>query len=90
MISCRFSCAECGLTDVLVSVRARDEAINVVEWMEGTVIVAIVRRHRLLSPWCRAKEIKEIKIPLDRDDPDAWVGKQTDRIPPEGGPKKEE
>lgn len=85
-IHCRFSCPQCGLKDVLVSVQARESPdVPVVEWMTDHVIIEMCRRHHLLSPNCHPNSLTDIKIPCEGGEED-WVGKYTELIPPEGGP----
>lgn len=84
MIAVRFSCKECGLKDIRVSVSARQEDEDVVHWVEKVMTVALCQRHALLSPSCRPKQLSDLKIPIEPDDHDGWIGKQTDIVPPEG------
>lgn len=87
MIRCLFTCDGCGLVDQEVEVPAREAPhVNIKWWMEK-VAYAISKRHRQLSPKCRATELKYLKIPIDNV-PDSWIGKQTDTVPPLGDPDK--
>ncbi len=81
-----FSCEKCGLQDVECKVRARAKEEDVAQWFEGVVIAAIARKHTTLSLLCEAKKITYIKIPIDHNDPDGWVGKHTDIVQPKGRP----
>lgn len=81
MITCLFSCEECGLVDCRVKVRARERSDDVDEWIEGTLIEAISGHHSLMSPLCRSKQAIQFKIPIE-DRADFWFGRQTDRVPP--------
>ena len=86
MITVLFTCERCGLKDVHLQVPARESPLDdVCEWMQQTVL-AVSERHGELSPRCRAKRLAALKIPMDKDDPNDWIGKQTDRIPPEDKP----
>lgn len=75
-IGIKYSCAICKTVDREVQVPARlspDE--DVVKWMEETALRRIGQDHFTRMPGCWAKELKNIKIPIDKDDPDHWVGK---------------
>lgn len=63
-IRCFYSCEGCGSRDVAVDVpeRASDD-MDVREWMEDAVR-RILRDHRVRNPFCRAKAMQEIKIPV--------------------------
>lgn len=87
MLTVLFSCAGCGLEDVEVKVPARsspEEDVN--EWMEGEVLTACQGMHELMSPVCMAHKFEFIKIPIPPGEPNAWIGKQTDNVPPKGKP----
>jgi hypothetical protein len=81
MITCLFSCEACGLVDCRVKVRACEEHESVKDWFEGTLLRAIAGHHAIMSPLCRSKEMRSLKIPLEERE-DWWIGRQTDRIPP--------
>lgn len=83
-IACRFSCDRCKLRDVICPVEARAKSMDVISWMNDVVLPTVGRRHHELSPHCRTKQLQDLKIPFDKDDPDGWIGKQTDQVPPEG------
>jgi hypothetical protein len=83
VISVRFSCDGCGLKDEIVQVPARKSEENVVAWMHASVATAYTFHHSVVSPHCTSKNMSNLKIPIDTADPDAWIGKQTDLIPPE-------
>ena len=85
MITCLFSCDGCGLVDSPVRVRDRAENEDVVYWMEKVCMEAVGMQHSLLSPMCRAKKLKYLKIPIDKEE-GSWIGKQTDSVPPKGNP----
>lgn len=87
MITVLFTCRECGLTDCEVAVEAREESQGVIWWMQEVVTVAIRAKHVLLAPLCMAKEMANLKIPIDTSSPDNWIGKQTEIVPPRGLPK---
>lgn len=84
MITILFSCKSCGLTDCDVRVESREKATAAVDWMREVVAAAIAGNHVLMSPLCTAKEMSDLKIPIPGNDPDCWIGKQTDLIPPKG------
>lgn len=85
MLTVLFSCRECGLKDARAKVPARESSsVSVVWWMKEVCLPAVVAAHALLSPVCFPKELHDLKIPLDENDPDGWVGKQTDSVPPKG------
>lgn len=58
-----YSCRTCGLKDVTVQVRAREDNEEVVAWMEacGKVLGA---DHFLRNPHCRTESLSDIKIPI--------------------------
>jgi hypothetical protein len=129
MITVKFSCDQCGLVDVACEVPAREDPdlLDVVQWFQTVVLVAISDLHRALSPTCqsgtlanviivwgcqcnrgrkyedfiwenrhliakyiRARADAELKLPgPENDDPDAWIGKPTNFIPPDGLPPAE-
>lgn len=83
MISIRFTCDECGIKDKLLRVPERKSKDSDVKfYIEQVIGNAIGWAHRELSPKCKAKCMTNLKIPIDDKDPDAWVGKQTDVVPP--------
>ena len=84
MITIKFSCDLCGVKDAIVLVPQRAQEMDVRRWVMNVVGQRITDQHRMLSPSCRATTISAIKIPLDRDDEDGWIGKQTDQVPPDG------
>lgn len=83
MITCLFSCTQCGIVDQEVEVRARKPTEDVVTWMENIVGHTVKARHFLISPHCKATSVQNLKIPLDNTK-DGYVGKQTKNIPPKG------
>jgi hypothetical protein len=65
-ITCKYSCPACGLKRVACPVPARmTEPVTV--WMEATVR-RISADHRLRSPHCHAREMKELLIPMTGTD----------------------
>jgi hypothetical protein len=77
-LTIRYSCKQCGLHDVEVSVPAREfKAYDVRDWMRD-VVHCIADSHRTLRPWCLAKEVTEVKIPLGGD----WIGHPNSKPPP--------
>lgn len=61
-ITCKYSCAGCGLQRVAIDVPARvTEPVKV--WMDATVN-RIAADHRRRSPHCRSQELKELMIPM--------------------------
>jgi len=86
MITVLFSCDACGLVDEECQVRARREDEDVVFYVKNVIASAVAVKHASKSLLCEAKEMKNLKIPIDKDDPDGWIGKQTDQVPPKGLP----
>jgi hypothetical protein len=82
MITVLFSCDRCGLKDAECIVRARAEDDDVVHYVRDVVMHAVAKRHATLSLLCDATSIQNLKIPVDTKDPDGWIGKQTDMVPP--------
>ena len=62
-ITCKYSCAVCGLTDVAVEVQGRKKLQEVTEWVEKVMIVALARDHARRRPWCQPKTLTQVKIP---------------------------
>lgn len=84
MISIRYTCNHCGLTDVIVRVPARESAhVDVKQYIEKIISPYIAKSHRYNSPGC-GKSVVDIKIPIIKNEPGAWIGKQTDIVPPMG------
>jgi hypothetical protein len=84
VITCLFSCDGCGLEDAEVRVRARESHEPVGDWWEGTLVEATLTHHSVISPVCMSRELRELKVPVDPNDPGFWIGKQTDLVPPKG------
>lgn len=83
MISIRFTCNECGIKDKLLRVPERKSPDSDVKfYIEQVIGGAIGHAHHELSPKCKAKTMTNLKIPFDDKDPDAWIGKQIDTVPP--------
>ena len=68
MITIRYSCPDCGLVDVSVQVPAREdpEPEGVIRWMEKVVLPTVGADHHTRSPKCNPKELKDLKIPIDK------------------------
>ncbi len=58
-----YTCDGCGLQKAKVNVKARTTE-DVALWMERTAIHDIAQDHARRSPFCAAKTIKEIMIPM--------------------------
>lgn len=65
-ITVKYSCDVCGLTDVQVEVRAREDE-DVTTWMDQTVR-RIARHHSGTSPFCTARTLKNLMIPITNAD----------------------
>lgn len=74
MITCLFSCDGCGLVNSPVKMSPRVEGEDILEWMEK-LTEKISEQHLFLSPVCNSRKMKEVKIPLPKED-GAWIGKQ--------------
>lgn len=61
-----YSCPECGLVDIPVKVRARDQE-DVIEWMRATIPL-IGKDHHRRSPECYPAQLRDVKIPMDGTD----------------------
>lgn len=59
----RYTCPRCGLIDVCVGVRFREEAESVVKYVQEVVLLAIGQDHHHRSPRCSAPTV-DLKIPL--------------------------
>ena len=78
MLTCFYSCRECGLVKAEVKVMARQSPnTDVRDYMEGVVFPAVGRDHRRRSPQCKAERLQDLYIPLPEKDSNAWIGKQT-------------
>jgi hypothetical protein len=84
-----FSCDQCGLVDEKVLVPERLEREDVVHWVREVVGKAVREAHLKKSLLCEAVGFQNLKIPVDRTDPDAWVGKYIETVPPSGDKKDE-
>lgn len=81
-ITCRFSCSVCGLKHEKVQVRARrSPEEDIVKWMNYVVVRTISERHQILSFTCPAIRVEDLMIPIDKDDPEFFVGKYTPLVP---------
>lgn len=58
-----YTCNDCGLSDVKVAVTAR-VAEDVTVWMEETVVPSVTWDHFKRSPYCMAKKLSQLKIPI--------------------------
>lgn len=67
-IGCKYSCPLCGLTRIEVAVPIRAADVDVVAWMEGSLIVALSNDHRERSPHCHPDELRDIMVPTDGRD----------------------
>lgn len=63
MITVLFSCDGCGLADKKVEIRFRRPDEDIAHWMNH-VAGAVSRCHSAARPRCRARKMKELKIPL--------------------------
>jgi hypothetical protein len=66
-VQIQYKCRLCAITNGRVTVKARTLSDNILEWMDKVVIEAIAKDHRHRSPLCLAKEITEVKIPVQDD-----------------------
>lgn len=67
-----YSCKECRLKDRMVTIQARANE-DVIQWTEGVLLVGIAKDHSIKSPFCTAKEITEVKIPISEKE-NAGIG----------------
>jgi hypothetical protein len=76
MITLRYSCPECGLVDIAVQVPAREdpEPEAVLTWMQQVVLPTVADDHNKRSPNCHPKELKDLKIPFDKNS--EFIGQQ--------------
>lgn len=61
-----YKCA-CMTTEVLIDVPGRRPGEDVVTWMERIVRPWLGEDHRLRSPFCQAKAVEYLKLPLPED-----------------------
>lgn len=67
----RYSCRACDVQDVKLQVPMRESPeVPVVKWMEVT-IQQVANHHRTQFPWCRAKSLQDLKIPIENAE---WIG----------------
>ena len=69
-ITVRYSCTLCGVRDRTLAVPAREEAENVVVWMERTIGLVGADHHKQ-QPGCIARQLHDLKIPMDGAE---WIG----------------
>lgn len=62
-ITVLYSCAGCRLRNATVVVPARESTEDVAVWMNDTVR-RVSADHRRRSPFCRARAMQEVKIPM--------------------------
>lgn len=66
-----YSCTLCGVRDVRAELPARESPdVPVVTWMHDT-IARIAQHHREQHPNCIAKQLHDLKIPMDGRE---WIG----------------
>jgi len=82
MITILFSCDVCGLVDAECKVRAREKGEDVAHYVQNVIGREVAYQHQLQSFTCPATSFQNLKIPIDKNDPDCWIGKQTDILPP--------
>jgi len=78
LITLLYSCPSCGLKDRKCIVPERDRADDVTVWLHEKVMPCIRDDHASASPRCRAKTIADLKIPVDKNNPDHAIG---ERVP---------
>lgn len=67
----QYSCTVCAVRDVKVEVPVRESPdVDVVQWMKQT-IARVAGHHRNLHPYCLAKALHDLKIPMQGVE---WVG----------------
>jgi len=65
-IRCFYSCSLCGITRQHVDVPERDPGTHdVVEWLNGVAVPALMIDHEQQSPGCRPRKFAEVGIPVD-------------------------
>lgn len=75
-ITVKYSCAICGIHNREVEVPARESPDeDVKHYVEQVIGEKIGFDHMSHSPECFASVMKDLWIPLPKDDPDAWIGK---------------
>jgi hypothetical protein len=63
-ITCKYSCALCGLKRVAVEIPMRASDETAVHWMEQLVIPNLVADHEQRSPACHPETLSELLIPM--------------------------
>lgn len=63
-IDCMYSCTVCGIVKAHVKVRLREEAENVVDWLQKVATPAFVADHERRSPDCRPTFFADVYIPI--------------------------
>lgn len=63
MITVYFSYEECGVEKVKAFVRDRKDREDVTKWYKE-MQECVALHHSIMSPHCRAKQIKEVAIPI--------------------------
>lgn len=81
MITAKYTCKQCGLTEVEIQVPARQSPnSDVKDWVEGVVGQSVRRDHHRRSPDCTCGKV-DLWIPIPKDEDlkdgeDYWIGKQ--------------
>lgn len=74
-LKAKYSCEACKVVDevVLIPERVSPDS-DVSEWF-GLSLKEIRNAHARRHLLCETTELKMIKIPIPKNDPDAWIGK---------------
>ena len=76
MITVKYSCKRCGLSDRECIVPARESPHDdVKEYVETVVAVCVGEDHARTSPACASTLMSKLMIPRNAEDPDYWIGK---------------
>ena len=74
-ITIESTCGDCHIRDMKVNVPARlSPNQDVKKWMDKVGEI-VSFQHSLFSPECKATHLDNLKIPIDKEDPDHWIGK---------------
>jgi hypothetical protein len=63
-ITCKYSCDECGLHRVEVTVPARPKSMDIARWVQNVAAYMVYADHSCRSPKCRSNTMSEMMIPI--------------------------
>lgn len=64
MTSVTYTWVTCGTFDRTVRVNKRRPDEDIAQWVRGVVVPAVSANHQTRAPWCLAKQIDKLMLPL--------------------------